>query len=209
MPPNTFKKRKVSKAPKHKIGRPISEANAPKSFKLTRAVAGAVTSSVGGVITNILHANDPSLCTDFTGISALFDLYKVTCFKLSFYPQYNVESLNSGGIGYAPIHVAYDPDDAANPFTSVDATVQYGNRKTFNMFQPWVYKCFPKASSDNSVNTDGLILVHDKSLGPMMDVAFAPSYQKGVVGWYGSGMETSTNFGTLILDYYVTFANRR
>lgn len=183
-------------------------SNIVGKFKLRQRLTGNFTSSAGGVLSQVVHVNDPSGCTDWNNLQTLYDLYRVTYCKVRFIPHYSQSTL--GGVSpVQPVYWNYDPDSTTNAGT-VDAMLQYDNcrvmRSTNRGFK---YGVKPMPSTDNSVNNAGMSFTYRKGIGMMFDCANVTYMQRGIIGWYGDGAIINTDFGDLIVTYYVKFAVRR
>lgn len=186
-----------------------SRVNAPKTYKISWNSDSYFGSGAGGAMSQQIATMDPTLCTEWTSVSALYDQYKVTCVKIQYYPNFidSAVPVNSGLGIFKPLYVVYDADSTTGP-TTTDIALQYGTCKVKNMYRPWKYVIRPRVQTDNSVNNAGMALTFSRN-GPILDVASAAYYQKGIIAWYGTGYPVSSQFGHIIVDYYVKFFGRR
>lgn len=183
----------------------------PSLFKMSRRIAaGAMLTSGAGIINSVVQTNDPSQCTDFGNLSALYDEYKVMEVRVKYVPNYNTAwpGVASTGGYFAPVYVVYDPDSSTGP-ASVDNSLQYGNHKIKNLAKPWSYRIKNRTQTDNSISNAGTAITYDEKYGVLLDVAIAANYQKGVIAFYADTLPFNVDFGTLIVDYFVYFFTRR
>lgn len=225
MPMLTYKKQKLyastkkKKAPSSKafrrrvandrvyVPRLNVSVSTPKIFKLSRRDAGLFTTSGAGVVNQRVHCMDPSGCSDWTQLGALYDQYKVLECWVTIYPAFS-GVLESISVAYAPVVFCYDPDDTAAT-ASFDVALQYGNHQVYNAYKTIKYAVKPIVQSDNSVSNAGMALSYRPGYGNLLDVANVANYQKGVITWYGDSLPLSQKIGEVVVDYYVQFFNRR
>lgn len=203
------KKSKQNATDRVYIPRLITAAAAPKIVRLSTRLPNDFSTSGGGVISQVVNVNDPSICTEWTQYAALYDQYKVLECWVNMFPTYNVvaESISTTG-GYAPVHFVYDAD-STTALSSVDDAMQYGNRTTFNCFRPFKYGVKARAQTDNSVNNAGMAVTYRPGYGIVLDVANVAYYQKGIITWYGDNLPPSSKIGELVIDFFVLFFGRR
>lgn len=191
------------------VPRMLFSVEAPKTFRIARHDAGLFSSSGGGIVNQAVHVLDPSGCTEWASLSALYDQYKVLECWVKVFPAYNsiTEAVSTTG-GYAPVIFVYDPDDTA-AVASIDIGLHYGNHQMFNVYRPLKYGVRPIIQGDNSVNNAGMALSYRPGYGNLLDVAQVANYQKGVITWYGANLPPSAKVGEVVVEYYVQFFNRR
>lgn len=184
-------------------------ANDPKKVILTvrKDAENWFKSSAGGILGQVIHVNDPSICSDWTSCANMFDCYRVDMVKVTYFPRFNEAYMGGAGL-FAPVYLFYDADSTTT-VTTVDDAIQYSNYKGKNLFMPWTYKAFPKPQTDNSVSNAGMAVTYDKAEGILLDTLGAANYQKGIIGWFADSLPFEVAFGDLIIDYHVTFFNRR
>lgn len=206
------KKQKTTKKAPASVPRAIHSLKSigatPRMYRLSTRYVGALNSSGAGVMTNNIPANDPSVCTDWTSLSALYDSFRVEKTLCTYYPNFNNASPTGAEGNFAPLFICYDVDTTTSP-TSVDVALQYQNCEIKDMTKPWKYLIKNVFATDNSVNNAGMQISFDKKYGMFYDVANVANYKKGVIGWYGDNFTASINYGYLIVDYVVTFYKRR
>lgn len=190
------------------MSRPVMSEKVPYFFKLRQRLTGYLTSSGAGAMTQFVYTNDPSSCTDWTSLSALFDQYKVLRVKLTIIPKYvDAWPLGTGG-NFGTLCVRYDSDSITAPAT-VDEAIQYDNNRIFRLDKVQKYYCKNLTQTDNSVANSGMQQTYKPGYGLILDVAQVANYHKGNIGWYGDGFTFSTNYADLIAEYTVLFFNRR
>lgn len=98
------------------------------------AVVTDPSSASGGIL---------GLFSNWNELIVLYDSYKVDTAVMNWYPHRFNEVLAT--TSFFPMSVAFDPDSDATP-ASVDAVIQYGTARTFNMNEPFRYAIkLPKA----------------------------------------------------------------
>lgn len=157
-------------------------------------LTNTLSSDAGGTITQYYNFRDPSSTNDWSNFSALYDSYRVFALKIKFVPLYpnNLSATTT----YMPLYWCVDQDNVDNTgITSVGNIVQYENLKVKNMYKPWkIYIKCPK-------------WLQASLPGGFQDIANPVS--NGVLVSYGSGFNASSDWGTMIVTYYVGFKNRR
>lgn len=189
------------------VPRMVSSSSGPKIFKLSIRSTGLMTASAGGAMAQIIKTNDPSASSDWANLAALYDQFQVLECWMNFFPTFN-SNTTVGAMGYTPVHVCYDADSTA-ALASVDAVIQYGNRKTFNLFKPFRYGIKNRIQTDNSVNNAGMASQYRSGYGLVLDVASVAYYAKGIITWYADNLPANLNTGDVVIDYYVRFFERR
>lgn len=183
----TYKKRRSWK----KKVRKYTGQTGIRLLKLKRIVA--MTTGVAGDFAFAINTRDPSSCQDWSASIALFDSYRSCAVKIKYLPQ--LPNDTSVTTGYLPLYVTYDTDDSAYGIVNVNAAIQYENLKVKNMYRPWnVYYKNPKISQNGSQ------LGYSDCDSPI---------QNGVINFTGTGFDSSTQYGTLVISYYLMFKNRR
>jgi len=189
------------------VPRMINTSQAPKIYRIALKDNGRFTASGAGVVNQVVHTLDPSACTEWASLSALYDQYKVLECWVKMFPTFNnaAEGISSG---YAPVVFCYDPDDTT-AIASFDIGLHYGNHQVFNVFRPFKYGVRPVIQGDNSVNNAGMALSYRPGYGNLLDIAQAANYQKGIITWYGDGLPAGIKLGEIVIEYFVQFFNRR
>lgn len=204
-PSSTLKRRNATN--RVYVPRLIVSSSAPKIFRMTRRDAGLFSTSGGGVVNQRVHCLDPSGCSDWTQLGALYDQYRVLECWVTIYPTFS-GVLESISVAYAPVAFCYDADDTVAA-TSFDNVLQYGSHSVYNAYKPIKFGCRPIIQTDNSVSNAGMAVSYRPGYGNVLDVANVANYQKGVITWYGDNLPLSQKLGEVIIDYYVQFFDRR
>lgn len=167
-------------------------------FKI-RKVQTVSSDALGAI--SIFSNNGPHTgFQDWANIVTLFDSYRVPAMKVKYIPQLPNDA--STLTGYHPLYVIGDVDSTVAHITSVNDAIQYENMRVKNMYMPWKYyfKC-PKlggVGSTAAVKTQA---------GGWIDIA-TPFGNSSIEG-YGTGFDTSQQYGTLVWTLYLMAKDRR
>lgn len=136
---------------------------------------------------------------DWSGITSLYDQYRVCAVKLKFIPNY--PNNTTATTAYAPVYCMIDYDTEAPPGTVADV-IQYNNLKVKNLYRPWkLYYKIPKS-------TPSVANAPQASVGyGWVDVA--KPVQIGAIQLLVNGASISSSYGTIIATYYICAKNRR
>ena len=163
-------------------------------FKLR--VATNFTSSALGTLDTVVD-NNPSGFQDWSSISNLFDSYRVCAIKIKYIPS--LPNDTSAVTGFYPLYAVNDHDDIT-PLASVNQAIQYENMKVHNLYMPWQH--YFKIPVRTQTSTAGTI-----EKGGYQDIA-SVSGSAGIKLWV-TGLDTSTQYGTMIVTHYIAAKNRR
>lgn len=171
------------------------------SFKL-RGVLD-LSSSGAGIINNAYRITQPdsidgagTALTDWTSLSNLYDEFRVSGIKIQFVPK--LPNDTSSAVSYQPIYCFMDTDSAALSPT-VAACVGYDNCKVYNLYRPFKrYMKVPKL-----INTAASTVGYPG----WMDTA-SPAATGGFY-LHAESLTNSTDYGQIILTYYIKTHNRK
>lgn len=188
----SFQKR-IQKFSKHRRFRQragIGKGMGKRFFKL-RAVQ-LMSTTVGGDFATVF-TNNPSGCSDWASVQALFDDYRVCALKIQWVPQ--LPNDTSAQTGYKPFYIVGDANDVT-ALTGITDAIQYENCKVKNLYRPWTYYFkFPKATAGSTL------------MNGYRDTSVISGTQS--VKTYSTGLDTSQDYGQFILSFYITVKNRK
>lgn len=165
-----------------------------------------VQTSVGGVIQSYFGVRNPSSALDWTGVSALYDFYRIHAVRFQWIPTTPNDVVATRV--FHPMYILIDQDDIDNTnFTSADVYLQYSNVRIMNLYQPWsiMFKV-SKIMSANKYNSGTTGAINGLSTGHF-DINTRPDI--GIVTWYSSGLTAAAEYGTFIITLYTSFRSRR
>lgn len=179
---------------KRKFMREKNKVKAPL-FKL-RGV-NTIVADAGGIVNSLFKPSDPSSLQEWSNLSSLYDSYRVTGFKIQFFPF--VPNGNSVNFDYKPLYTIMDVDQTTGtPVTTINQAIQYENVKVFNVYKPFKrYWKIPKYVDAANLQ------------GGYFDVANASASLPGTIQFIGTGFDISATLGDIVITAYVKFKNRR
>jgi hypothetical protein len=185
------------------------------SFTNRYAVQAGVVASAGGVINTMIAAN-PTIPTNWSQQSSIFDNYRINAIRLTLVPR---QSLTNTDVALA---IAFDDDNgAAVAPTSIDFVMQYGDvwfgstRAPPGSFSnggrvaPYTYTCAPpsKATMPNTVISAGTIV--QPNLGSWCDIGSATGGSNGNFLLRADGCTASQTYFDYIVELEMQFRQTR
>lgn len=164
-----------------------------------------LVTDAAGTIQNYINMTDPTkiingagTASDWTNLSGLYDSYRVRGVSIKFIPDYPNDT--SVTTGYQPIYIVFDPDGA--PAFTITDFIQYERCKFKNLYRPWkFYHYVPKMINPSAQTTPTDLK------GGWMDIAGPQS--TCYINFYAQNLDVSTQYGQLLITYYVQYKTRR
>lgn len=188
-------RRAVRKKYKRYMSTGLIYAPSNKVIKVKIRGSFGVSSNASGEIAGIWN-NDPSGYTDFTGVSTLYDAYKITGIKAHYIPT--LPNDTSTVTGYWPLYLAVDQNDAVAP-TNVATMLDYDNMVVKNMYKPW--KIYRRVYNQSGVS--GTTVFNGGYKPTTITTATAG------IKYYGNGFDLTTAYGQVIVTLYMKVRERR
>lgn len=172
-----------------------------------RAVQNITVTSTN--LLSYINLRNPENALDWTGMSTLYDYYRVHKVKIQYVPTQPLDT--SSVLKYAPLYIVTDQDDTdSGNFTANTVLLQYGNVAIKNLYRPWTY--IAKVSNIMSATK-----INAGTNGPInilrsghYDVNTRPD--NGVCVWRAEGLTntgTDVTYGKITVTWYCSFKNRR
>jgi hypothetical protein len=185
----------------------------PTRFVVRMRDAGAFT-AVGGAMIDLVEIHNPSTSPDWTPLTSLFDLYRVSKIIVRYFPRLTQASLsNSLAVSFSPIYVLYDPD-SATAISTADQAISYTNMKAYNLYQPWSFTVNnPHVRNTATSGLGAASVTFDPVHGMLLDVGSAVNNTSGIVSWYADGISTPSgmndSLGELLVEWHLDMFVRR
>lgn len=189
--------------------------NSTGVFSFTNRLANqaGVVASAGGIISQAIALN-PSVPTNWSQQSSIFDNYRINAVRFSLIPR---QSLTNTDVLLA---IAIDDDmTAATAPSSIDTLMQYGtvwfgstrappgSSANGAMVKPYTYTCAkPKLATEPSAISGTVVL---DSLGAWSDIAGVSSGTAGFILLRADGCTASQTYFDYVLEYEMQFRQTR
>lgn len=136
----------------------------------------------------------------------LYDRYKINGVKLTFYPEWNTNQIQGGGM-IPQIKIVHDYDDNSYP-TPGDVWARQG--KIYRLTRPFSVFVRPKVVVPVGASTGGNMCIRAPFLDCSNPLTTHFGLKFAVRDWYASGSNSTVSNQTLRVEatYYVTFRNQ-
>lgn len=160
----------------------------------------------GTTFSAYIPLRNPQNALDWTGLSALYDFYRVHRVKLRFTPFRPND--NTTIIPWRQVYIVTDQDDYDNTaFTDTTIYQQYDRCTMRNLYRPWTYTAYVKKMiSATRINAG--------TSGPMnllssghYDINTKPD--NGIISMRAEDLGNNGQYGQILITYYVSFTARR
>ncbi len=143
--------------------------------------------------------DDPSGCTDWNSLAALYDSYRVDEIIMEWVPYATFD----GNLKYAPIFVVFDPDSTSISAPSITKYLEYDNCAVMDLTKHWTYKVRPPKISSLAYAIGSAKVLGNGFLDIISPTATC------AISYYSENLTFSEQYGTVIAHYKVSFASRR
>lgn len=181
--------------------RPIgSGPSAKRFFKIRNSIDVMIGPDSS---TNIVVVDNPSVFTDWTNITGLFDYYRVCAVKLKYIPSANLVDFPAGASGpkFAPIYIVHDPNTITSTVNTAAVALGYENMRVRNMWLPWSYY----TKFVRNIRTSSIVSQTTRGYQPTNTPQSTQSVQ---LLFENIGTTSSGQIGTLIVSLYLVCRNR-
>lgn len=165
-----------------------------------------IVSASGGIIADQWQLGGSTLSSagDWTGVSNLYDMFRLVAAEVTFYPA--SQATTEATQNYAPLPIYYDPDSVGT-VGSPQSAFEYENKKIWDLRTKQTFKTripkFDAFSSAQSLTTAGPTVTE----GGFADIASPPIF--GIIGWYGNLYTGSNTYGYMTLTVIIECKDRR
>lgn len=164
-------------------------------LQLTSDGAGSINAGVRLTQPDSIDGAGTAL-TDWTSVLNLYDEFRVTSIKVQYIPQ--LPNDPSGTSAFNPAYVFTD-FDSTGLVSTVAGAVGYDNMKVKNLYRPWSYFMrVPRMTAANSAT--------------IARVGWMDTNSPAVTGSIyirADNLDASTQYGKIILTYYIVAHNRK
>lgn len=162
----------------------------PHRFAIRYSKTG-ISSTAGGLVTEIFYLNDPSLAGNWTELSALFDSFRTLQMVVTWLPSVP----NDSTAVYRPIYAIADFDSSTVVSTAA-AALEYDTCRMFDITKPFRYSVKPPRMQATGNSPAG-----------WMDVATVAS--QGTVSLLAPSLSVSTVYGSCSIEWDIEFKRVR
>jgi len=187
----------------------------PQIFELTGRSGGMINNLIQaaatspGTITDHIQVGNSDMTSnpDWGPLSNLYDMFRVIGFSVEFWPY--SQANNTALTIYAPLFIAYDPDDNTTNFLTIDAAMAYETKKTWDLTKHNTFTAkVPKMTSFAGVAIGSLYGVQVDADG-FADITQSNGINWGAIKWYGEQYTTGAKYGYIIVKWLVAMKYRR
>lgn len=173
---------------------------------MTKVRQSVAVTAAGTTFSLWVSLRNPQDALDWTGLSALYDFYRVHRVKLKYTP-YRPNDENTLAT-FRPLYIVTDQDDYDNTaFTDISIYQQYDRCAIKNLYRPWSYMAYvSKMISATRINqgTSGPLNVLSSG---HMDIN--TKSDNGIISMRAEGLSNNVQYGDILITYYISFKARR